>query len=107
MDQPPSGGLVPVQNPARRRVSQETPPAPRHFQTYLARMSVSKLTVAPLGLKPRVVSAKVCGINATLNRSSATSTKVRLIPSTVMDPLGTIWAANGPEQETQTRSQSP
>src|SRR5262249_58888558 len=79
----------------------------RYFQTYLARTSVSRLTVAPGCLKPSVVTSSVCGIRATLKRSAATSTTVRLTPSTATDPLATICAASSGGQANQTVSQSP
>src|SRR5438093_5854903 len=63
---------------------------PRHFQTYFAKRSVSRFTLVPGCLNPRVVLVRVCGISATLNRSLLTSTSVRLTPSTATDPLGTI-----------------
>src|SRR5262245_44428173 len=70
-------------------------------------MSVSRLTVAPGCLKPSVVTSSVCGIRATLKRSAATSTTVRLTPSTATDPLATICAASSGGQANQTVSQSP
>ena len=79
----------------------------RHFQTYFASRSVSRLTGAPTSLKPRVVCSSVCGISATLNRSLSTSTSVRLTPSTATDPLLTICAASSAGQANQTVSHSP
>ena len=38
--------------------------------TYLARTSVSRLTVSPIARRPSVVAASVCGIKATLKRSA-------------------------------------
>src|SRR5439155_24833263 len=78
-----------------------------HFQTYFAIRSVSRLTVAPNCLKPSVVLASVWGMSATLKRSAATSTTVKLTPSTATEPFDTICAANSGGQVNQTVSQSP
>ena len=59
--------------------------------TYLARTSVSRFTRSPILRRPSVVTASVCGIRATLKRSSSTSTSVRLTPSTATEPLLAIW----------------
>ena len=44
---------------------------------------------APAHRLPSVVTSTVCGITATVNPSSSTSTMVRLIPSTVIEPFST------------------
>ena len=49
--------------------------------TYFASTSVSKLIGSPTAQFPSVVTARVCGINATVNESVSTSTTVKLIPS--------------------------
>src|SRR6202011_173784 len=55
--------------------------------TYLATTSVSRVTPSPGWRVPGVVTASVCGINATSKLSSSTAVTVRLIPSTVTDPF--------------------
>ena len=59
------------------------------FSTYFAITSTSRLTTSPGCLKPRVVRARVSGIRLTVNDSAPTSTRVREIPSTVIDPFAT------------------
>src|ERR687894_752721 len=57
--------------------------------TYLTVTSTSRLTRSPGPFRPRVVTAAVCGISATVKPSSSTSTTVRLTPSTVIEPFST------------------
>ena len=57
---------------------------------YLPITSISKLTLSPLDLSPKVVIASVWGIKTTEIVSPLTSTTVRLMPSMASDPLGTI-----------------
>src|SRR5207247_718534 len=61
----------------------------RSRSTYLAIMSTSRFTRSPADLRPKVVTAAVWGMTATVKPSSRTSTTVRLHPSTVMDPFTT------------------
>ena len=61
----------------------------RSRSTYLAVTSTSRLTRAPGPLRARFVTAVVCGMTATVKPSSSTSTIVRLIPSTVIEPFST------------------
>src|SRR5215211_4442569 len=56
---------------------------------YLPRMSVSIFTLSPFDLWPNVVTLRVLGISDTDTRSFLTSTKVRLTPSTAIEPFGT------------------
>ena len=57
--------------------------------TYLAVTSTSRFTRSPGPLWPRVVTSIVCGMTATVKLSSAASTTVRLMPSTVIEPFST------------------
>ena len=50
------------------------------------------VTLSPTCNGPRVVTANVNGIRATLNRSGSLSTIVKLTPSTAIEPFG---ARNG------------
>ncbi len=59
------------------------------FSTYFAITSTSRFTRSPACLKPNVVRARVSGIRLTVNDSGSTSTTVREMPSTVIDPFGT------------------
>src|SRR5262249_21451533 len=81
--------------------------ASRHFQTYFARMSVSRFTVSRGRLRPSVGWSGVWGIGATLKPPAVTSTSVRLTPSTATDPLGTICAASSAGHENHTPSHGP
>ena len=51
-------------------------------------------TLSPLCLEPSVVAPSVWGIRETETRSPSTSTKVKLIPSTAIDPFGTANLAS-------------
>src|SRR4029078_3448847 len=61
----------------------------RSRSTCLAMTSASRFTRSPGCRKPRVVRARVSGIRETVNPSARTSTTVREIPSTVIEPFGT------------------
>ena len=67
------------------------PARPRSFSVYLARISVSRLTVSPSLRVSRVVSDPVWGMMETLKSRSVTAATVRLMPSMVMDPFSTIY----------------
>src|SRR6266542_1643543 len=57
--------------------------------TYLASTSTSSWTSSPAASRPRLVTAMVCGISATVSQSGPASTTVRLTPLTVIEPLAT------------------
>src|SRR5258707_15231112 len=50
------------------------------FRTCLASMSASMLTRSPTPSRPRVVTARVCGMSMMEKPSAPTSTSVRLTP---------------------------
>ena len=54
-------------------------------------MSTSRLTLAPTRFFPKVVTCFVCGIKATSKVSACTFDTVRLIPSTVTEPLYAMY----------------
>src|SRR5262249_37921263 len=60
------------------------------WATYFASTSTSRLTGAPTGLTPSVVTAWVCGMSAIVKCSGVVSTTVRLTPSTVIEPFSTV-----------------
>ena len=60
---------------------------------YFPRMSVSILTLSPLFLVLKFVTSIVCGIKQTDARFFFTSTTVRLIPSTAIEPFFTTYFA--------------
>ncbi len=62
---------------------------PNSFCTCLASMSISMLTRSPGRMRPSVVTARVWGISMTEKPSGPTSTRVRLTPSTAIEPLET------------------
>ena len=80
-------------------------PAPRSTRsTYLARTSASRFTVAPSGPARQGRGLGVRDQGDRRTRRPATSTTVRLTPSTAMQPFGTTYAhaspgrANGEQQ---------
>jgi len=58
---------------------------------YLPRMSVSILSLSPIFLVWKFVTSMVCGIKHTEARFFLTSTTVRLIPSTAIEPFFTTY----------------
>src|ERR1700680_1022113 len=52
--------------------------------------STSRLTLVPTVHSPAVVAAIVCGISEMVNAASKTSTTVRLMPSTAMQPFSAM-----------------
>ncbi len=73
----------------RERRRRESSWAESRRSAYLAMTSTSRFTGSPTPLWPRVVTAAVCGMTATVKPSSSTSTTVRLMPSTVIEPFST------------------
>ena len=61
---------------------------------YLAKISVSILTLSPFLSRAKLVSFAVCGISDTLNCPDVTDTTVRLTPLTAIEPCPTICPAS-------------
>src|SRR5579875_2108999 len=62
--------------------------------TYFASTSTSRLTVMPGSACPRFVRSSVSGINETVNDRSSRSATVSDTPSTVIDPLYTMYLSS-------------
>ena len=65
------------------------------------------LTRSPGLSSPRVVTARVWGMSMTENPSGQTSTRVRLTPSTAIDPLGTSSGVQAGSSVKARNSHSP
>ena len=76
------------------------------FSTYFAITSTSRLTSSPGCLAPSVVRLSVSGMRLTSNQSSSMAETVRLMPSTVMEPLWTTYRARSAGRLMRTTSQS-
>ncbi len=70
-------------------------------------MSVSRFTLSPTFIGPKVVTARVKGISETLNRSGSQSTIVRLTPSMAIDPFEAICRANSRGTANEKSDHSP
>ena len=64
-----------------------------YLRMYLPRMSVSILSLSPTFFVWKFVTSIVCGIRQTDARFFFTSTTVKLIPSTAIEPFFTTYFA--------------
>src|SRR6185312_11110345 len=100
-------GKEPLHYLIASRSGARPPPTANNFATCLARMSVSMLTRSPGWRVPSVVTARVCGMSMIEKPSAKTSTRVRLTPSTAIEPLETMSGVQAGSMPKARNSQSP